>query len=86
MVVVWLRKCRDLGPPSNRGEAAFSLVHGQKHYRAQLLARPTGFLPTMFDERNHYSRIVLPINPLTGPITGERQAYCCETMVDLMTP
>ncbi len=51
MVVVLLRKCRDLGPPWNRGEAAFLLVHGQKHYRAQLLTRPTGFLPTMFDER-----------------------------------
>ncbi len=47
----WLRKCRDLGRPWNRGEAAFLLVHGQKHYRAQLLARPTSFLPTMFDER-----------------------------------
>ena len=58
MVVVWLRKCRDLGPPWNRGEAAFLLVHGQIHYRDQLLVRLTGFLPTMFDERNHYSRIV----------------------------
>lgn len=58
MVVVWLRKCRDLGPPWDLGEAAFLLVHGQIHYRDQLLARLTGFLPTMFDERNHYSRIV----------------------------
>jgi len=58
MVVVLLRKCRDLGPPWNRGEAAFLLIHGQIHYRDQLLARLTGFLPTMFDERNHYSRIV----------------------------
>ena len=58
MVVLWLRKCRYLGPPWNRGEAAFLVVDGQIHYRDQSLARPTGFLPTMFDERNHYSRIV----------------------------
>jgi len=73
MVVVWLRKCRDLSPPWNRGEAAFLLVHGQIHYRDQLLARLTGFLPTMFDERNHYSRIVWVVRLAVNSISINRQ-------------